>query len=1301
MQHNTLKSLNRIFAPAKIIAFLCLMSFTFCLNAQTWTTLGTERFSAGGNEYNKLVFNNGTPYLTFRDGGNGSGISVMYYNGTTWTYLGSPSFSAGQASYIDLTFYNNEPYVAYSDNSVGGRAVVMRYDGSNWVNVGTVGFSTGTASDLSIVFEGGIPYVAYRDHANGQTTTVRSFDGTNWNVVGTEGFGFYSSFQSLKFNNGIPYVCFAGSSSGTGATVMYYDGTAWQILGTEGFSAANTSHTKFDFYNNEPYVIYRDAVNSNSATVMRYDGSNWVSVGSPGLTGSSVSNTGIVMIEGTPYIVYSDGSAGNRTRVKYYDGSNWLDMAGGLISSGTSYHQTIATDGNIPYVAYLDAVGTWGATVRYIECSFDPDNDRGNTLRFNGASQYLNIPHNASLDMSDALTMEAWVKPSAMTWLNVAMKGNYGYGLSLSGGTCGGTSNQLVFWDQSSCLQAIYSSVECPLNEWSHVAVTVEDIGSQLEIYFYVNGVADGPYYSNQTGISNGGTNQNLYIGNQGSCFCNYYQGEIDEFRLWSEVRTGDEIRENMHVIPKGCVNDLAVYYQMNEGTGTTVVDQSGNNNTATLMNSPTWTTSTVNVGNDAGNQSNSVTIMNIPSGASSQVFSSANLRIDFTAHSTTENYTVSYQAFSPNTVTGVQGAEYYDNPMWTINKSTANSTQAMDLTFSNPNAPFTNIDGAKYKLYWRPSNSDGNWETIRYGATVSSSSQIRFSGIEVTGQFMIVKLSDDNISDVRGNMYVLDGANSEIQLGISTAHNPAFTMEFWLKPSATGNDQRIISSNAGLTSSATVRFQNNRVEFWSGCGGWFPITTSTIPTNQWTHLAIVSNGTQITGFVNGTQELTINCASVDYQDLIFGKHYGGFGSRYRGAVDEMRFWNAALSENEIRANMHLTLKGNEANLLSYYQFDNDDPVGTVNGVIDALGVNHGQTVGIASTDYIASEVAVAGGVSEMMNVTTSGTYEFTESDVSINFGATNPNGNVWIYRLETEKPHGWSMTPGDFDFDNEYFVIENFGTNATFDVISDMTFGRVDYIDPTVTATDIEVYKRESNDFGSWAGRSQGGANAITGGNAGVCTYNTSNGINSFSQFVLVNKSTSNTNLPIELVAFDAERENAKEVLLSWETAVEINNAGFEVERMLDNEEEFTVIDFVEGYGNSNTNRYYDLVDENSHAGISYYRLKQIDTDGTYTYSELRAVEGERAETEMNVLVYPNPTSSMIQVQFSDISVEVNSTIRIQNMMGQEVYHSESIISNNTVIQVQEVTTLSAGAYTLDIELSNGKKYQTLFIKS
>lgn len=116
---------------------------------------------------------------------------------------------------------------------------------------------------------------------------------------------------------------------------------------------------------------------------------------------------------------------------------------------------------------------------------------------------------------------------------------------------------------------------------------------------------------------------------------------------------------------------------------------------------------------------------------------------------------------------------------------------------------------------------------------------------------------------------------------------------------------------------------------------------------------------------------------------------------------------------------------------------------------------------------------------------------------------------------------------------------------------------------------------------------------------------------------------------LPVELLSFTGERVNESEVLLNWSTATEHNNAGFEVWRKVEGEEEFSEVAWVDGAGESQSVINYALPDGNSTARTSYYQLKQVDHDGQFEWSAIVAVKGSGADVQL--VAYPNPARDRV----------------------------------------------------------------------
>ncbi|MEZ4962975.1 MAG: T9SS type A sorting domain-containing protein [Saprospiraceae bacterium] len=133
--------------------------------------------------------------------------------------------------------------------------------------------------------------------------------------------------------------------------------------------------------------------------------------------------------------------------------------------------------------------------------------------------------------------------------------------------------------------------------------------------------------------------------------------------------------------------------------------------------------------------------------------------------------------------------------------------------------------------------------------------------------------------------------------------------------------------------------------------------------------------------------------------------------------------------------------------------------------------------------------------------------------------------------------------------------------------------------------------------------------------------------GVNAFSIWTLASTAAI---LPVELVHFTASKMEDV-VSLKWQTATETNNEGFEVEHSTDGRN-WDYLDFVNGHGTSTDVHDYTFTHEHPSHGTNYYRLRQVDFDGNFEYSNIRSVEFEGLQGQINV--YPNPASSVSNIQ-------------------------------------------------------------------
>jgi hypothetical protein len=169
---------------------------------------------------------------------------------------------------------------------------------------------------------------------------------------------------------------------------------------------------------------------------------------------------------------------------------------------------------------------------------------------------------------------------------------------------------------------------------------------------------------------------------------------------------------------------------------------------------------------------------------------------------------------------------------------------------------------------------------------------------------------------------------------------------------------------------------------------------------------------------------------------------------------------------------------------------------------------------------------------------------------------------------------------------------------------------------------------------------------------------------------------------LPVELSGFSANVLSDNEVILNWTTETEVSNYGFEIQRQNFGDTDWTRIGFVAGNGNSNSPKHYSFTDDNPVNGSKFnYRLKQIDTDGNYEFSNV--IDAEIIPADYFLYQnYPNPFNPVTKITYQ-ISKESKVVINVYDILGSEVVSLVNDIKEPGYYDVEfKSTNLPSGTY-------------------
>jgi hypothetical protein len=171
-------------------------------------------------------------------------------------------------------------------------------------------------------------------------------------------------------------------------------------------------------------------------------------------------------------------------------------------------------------------------------------------------------------------------------------------------------------------------------------------------------------------------------------------------------------------------------------------------------------------------------------------------------------------------------------------------------------------------------------------------------------------------------------------------------------------------------------------------------------------------------------------------------------------------------------------------------------------------------------------------------------------------------------------------------------------------------------------------------------------------------------------------------TSLPVEFISFSADRLDSRNIQVRWETSSEVNNDHFMVQRSVDGEF-FEEIGRVNGSGTTERPTTYSFLDNSYQANINYYRLKQVDYNGSFHFSNIVEVRFEGKEDYLAFHVYPSPVKTTLKVETLGKITDVY-TVKIFDQMGR-LMHETTLDKVKSLRQI-DVSNWVEGIYNYEI---------------
>ena len=397
----------------------------------------------------------------------------------------------------------------------------------------------------------------------------------------------------------------------------------------------------------------------------------------------------------------------------------------------------------------------------------------------------------------------------------------------------------------------------------------------------------------------------------------------------------------------------------------------------------------------------------------------------------------------------------------------------------------------------------------------------------------MIIVTANHCAADtVAGTCLQMNGTNQTVNLGKANINSNTFSISCWVQPTGNQSSFSQIVSHDLYPGSAGYGFgfgftfsgytPNLRLCYTDSIVNYGNRSSLICDSTKWNYVVLTYSPAGVVMYLNGVADTVNNFSPMPAIDLsqspfvINFDNHPGQGSKYKGKIDEVKFYNYTLSQNEVREKMHLIPNpATETGLIKYYQFNQYDPLG---GMLYDVASNFGTP--LPASNIVTSTAPVSTGlVLRNPAVTSGGLNDFSAANVKMHLpsSGTYPDGEVVAFHLFSNpdtKPDARPAVKG-------YFVVNNYGTNATFSSPDSVVLSRLPIYYPGYRAGNFRLFRRATGDFGNTWGTEMDSARTLiyaTGNSA--LTWGAISSLTSFNnQFIIVNNDTTtyNTKVPFE----------------------------------------------------------------------------------------------------------------------------------------------------------------------------------------